>query len=1690
MNVLRKKWLQVFFLSFWVVNNLIPVYAGGGQPDPAFNIGKDLGTSFLQKSRPSIDTIGNIPGYDPTTNYQQIGEQYYKSGVVHSADMTDVYQAGQAELTCNPHITCNENDEACKKSVVECKAKLGHVNAYANDMTGQLEKSREMRGYANQIDAASVLGLNIPEQHENVCVTSTVSIPEKEEIKRCLTGTYYTFAGVDTLEPIQEQQYSDPICPDGYSINEDTSMCEKKIVVCPNGYNLENGECKRPAYCYDADASAENISAAQCPSNYIETGSDQCRQDVYSCNPGDTGGGIFNSECLNTETYTADGQVSKTCPANYPFYVGIGDDMYCADGYPGWPHGGYCPNGGTGELIDPWGYVCNTGSTNATANYEECPDGYVTNGTTCERVVCESGGTQYPGSHFGIDPYPACSTGSTSLQTYYNCPSGYSYSGGGQCTKSSTSVEKTSASCPDGWGDITLDNGTRGCFANPIPGAGCPYVFGGTAYCADTTSPVCPSTYNYMGGFECSKTVTTTDTVAGSPYTQCPSGYPFLNTNNNTCHSGYAGNIPDSYDRAFLGYSCPTTHPFYPGNGTLCYSGYPQASDTNKCPDGGDFIWYTATWLEDPQEAAQEYPGCRTGAIAPNTDILYSCPQDPDDVLVEEEETCYNYTYYTGVPTSFYSDKQCPSGSEKMQSFWSTESAEGHFEINFYEESGGIEVADILWGNEASSGSLLPPGEYSWDWVVNLQSVDGIKINGITLLHDPLISEMKFYINGKQITGDSASGVGGDFVDGLNTLRMVFVNTQITNKPGIRFEARRLDGVNSSMVPPNCIVNQGGSYCSAGGSLSGNQCCLPEDIQPVTEITLQEPFTCSPEETTESMQRCADGHVFNSETKMCTHYVNKDKSPKIGMTDQTAQDMPEQKYWFFTTGQGELYYKDFIDGDSTERALSLGDNSKVRFSLNPDNLGVQIEGRLFYEGLFDTRIGGNTIEFFDGSEHLGYLSFSTSGNSARITGHVDTGQFQITTDGGSCLTFWPDGRQICFSDAIYSCPYPYEDVSGTGAPAQCKLPEYEPINYCPTDFWLIDDTTCSKEWQPDTTINQCVTSYLSCPDGLSLVDGQCKNADEELGKGEECELVATTEGEEAYLCKAQRLDECSALDKSTCSLLSTSCIDNLQVPGSEIAGQCVMEESVYSCTTPAHIKENTTCGFEPMCFNGNCFQPPGVQCEGIMEEKTQTVTRSCFRARAQEIHECSVSYTYDPDQGYIDPVLGDDCQEYVDDSACRQYPLMTNDEGMIPSKAAFSCLGEWTDSCDSLENDETCSGTPVSSCVDHEELAPRIGTELLTSANTEVASTGRCIYEEVDYSCINTNSVPGDECTADLSKVLISMEASTQAGTYIDPADVKIFKGEYARCDRRVASVWGGKIDSKSCCNIDAPDPVNNEEGLSGQLMDVGMSFVTYGVEKGSAYMYDFMMESENFANAAIEAWSSGFLSDNMAFAANGTESLASSVNFTPSIGLGMGTSIAYAGGSAAAAGTTMAGSSTILGQTVSSYSFGLGGGFQLTFTPVMFYIQAFIMAYGYIQKQLACDEMDYLTASRNEASLCYKTRSFCADKDCGIFGCVCRKYRTEQCCYNSRLAKIINEQGKSQLGIMGEYDDCSGFTVEQLEALDWSRIDLTEFIAELMEEATGNIPSEAQIKSAVEKVGNQIDTGSKTINRESKYIP
>ena len=97
-----------------------------------------------------------------------------------------------------------------------------------------------------------------------------------------------------------------------------------------------------------------------------------------------------------------------------------------------------------------------------------------------------------------------------------------------------------------------------------------------------------------------------------------------------------------------------------------------------------------------------------------------------------------------------------------------------------------------------------------------------------------------------------------------------------------------------------------------------------------------------------------------------------------------------------------------------------------------------------------------------------------------------------------------------------------------------------------------------------------------------------------------------------------------------------------------------------------------------------------------------------------------------------------------------------------------------------------------------------------------------------------------------------------------------------------------------------------------------------------------------------------------------------------------------------------------------------------------------------------SCSEEEKLLAQLKDKNLCHQVGTYYAKKVLGI--CVSKK--TSYCCFGNKLLRLIQQQGRSQLGIdwgSAETPSCRGLRPEELGRIDFSRIDLSEIFEDIM---------------------------------------
>jgi conjugal transfer mating pair stabilization protein TraN len=115
----------------------------------------------------------------------------------------------------------------------------------------------------------------------------------------------------------------------------------------------------------------------------------------------------------------------------------------------------------------------------------------------------------------------------------------------------------------------------------------------------------------------------------------------------------------------------------------------------------------------------------------------------------------------------------------------------------------------------------------------------------------------------------------------------------------------------------------------------------------------------------------------------------------------------------------------------------------------------------------------------------------------------------------------------------------------------------------------------------------------------------------------------------------------------------------------------------------------------------------------------------------------------------------------------------------------------------------------------------------------------------------------------------------------------------------------------------------------------------------------------------------------------------------------------------------------------------------------------------------LGCDREEILLHQRDAQGLCAYVGSYCSSSVLGV--CITKK--KVYCCFESKLSRILQEQGRPQLGLgwsKPKFETCRGFTVDEFSRLDLSRMDFSEVYAEFTDAA--KLPEELSTVTALQQ--------------------
>lgn len=115
-----------------------------------------------------------------------------------------------------------------------------------------------------------------------------------------------------------------------------------------------------------------------------------------------------------------------------------------------------------------------------------------------------------------------------------------------------------------------------------------------------------------------------------------------------------------------------------------------------------------------------------------------------------------------------------------------------------------------------------------------------------------------------------------------------------------------------------------------------------------------------------------------------------------------------------------------------------------------------------------------------------------------------------------------------------------------------------------------------------------------------------------------------------------------------------------------------------------------------------------------------------------------------------------------------------------------------------------------------------------------------------------------------------------------------------------------------------------------------------------------------------------------------------------------------------------------------------------------------------------SCDQTSTETGVLNGSGYCYEIGEYCRER-WQFVGCVQRA--KSFCCFNSKMGRIIHQQGRAQLNsVTGfgtpEAPNCRGLTPEEFQSIDFSKIDFSDYYGDLVPDTMTQI--EGKISNGV----------------------
>lgn len=138
------------------------------------------------------------------------------------------------------------------------------------------------------------------------------------------------------------------------------------------------------------------------------------------------------------------------------------------------------------------------------------------------------------------------------------------------------------------------------------------------------------------------------------------------------------------------------------------------------------------------------------------------------------------------------------------------------------------------------------------------------------------------------------------------------------------------------------------------------------------------------------------------------------------------------------------------------------------------------------------------------------------------------------------------------------------------------------------------------------------------------------------------------------------------------------------------------------------------------------------------------------------------------------------------------------------------------------------------------------------------------------------------------------------------------------------------------------------------------------------------------------------------------------------------------------------------------------------------------------------CDNDSKIVAKLREENKCIQIGTYCAEHVRVGFAKFCLRKKTVFCCFGSKFAKLLQEQGKRQLGISfgsAASPNCRGFTPQELARIDFSKLDLMEITNDVMDKFKPNKGEHFAKNGELDRIREQMQKKISNGNSEVFYL-